>query len=267
VAVGGNEDKEHDLSVLRHIVSLVKSGMPHVEVITTASNIPEELGKQYINAFNKIGVESVGLIHTQNRSDGNNEDYIKRVSEADIVYFTGGDQLKITSILGGSPLLKMIKKRYFEEDCIIAGTSAGSTAMPSTMIYGGESEEALTKSAVHMTAGVGFVRNIVIDSHFIKRGRFSRLMEVVTTNPSHVGVGLGEDTAVIIRKGHLLEAIGTGLVVLFDGQNIAYTNLSSIEDNESIAVENVVVHTIVKGHGYDILERAYLRPDQLYKVK
>ena len=111
-----------------------------------------------------------------------------------------------------------------------------------------------------MTPGIGFVKNVVIDSHFIKRGRFSRLMETVTTNPGRIGLGLGEDAGVIIRDGHILEAIGNGLVVIFDGQHITYSNISEIEMGEAIAVQNVIVHTLVKGFGYDILTRDYLKP-------
>jgi cyanophycinase len=117
-----------------------------------------------------------------------------------------------------------------------------------------------------MTGGVGLVKGVVIDSHFIKRGRFSRLMEIVSSNPGYIGLGLGEDTGIIIRDGHILEAIGNGLVVIFDGHGINYSNIFSIKDREAIAVEGVLVHTLVKGHGFDILTREYLKPLDIKKV-
>ena len=267
VAVGGNEDKEDDLDILRKIPELIDKSNPIIEIITTASGRPNKLGEVYINAFEKIGVTNASVLHIKNRDEANNNEYLDRIQKADIIFFTGGDQLKITSILGGSPILEEIRRKYFNEKCVIAGTSAGATAMPDTMIYGGESHEALCKGAVQMTGGVGLVSHMVIDSHFIKRGRFSRLMEIVSSNPGYIGLGLGEDTGTIIRKGHILEAIGNGLVVIFDGHGINYSNISSLKDGEAIAVEGVLVHTLVKGHGYDTLTREYLRPSDVRRAQ
>ena len=260
VVVGGNEDKENDLDILRKIVEVTNNNNPIAEIITTASGIPEETGTAYLNAFDKIGVSNANLIHIGTRDQANNNEYLERIRKSDIIFFTGGDQLKITSILGGTPILQEVRRKYFNEKCVIVGTSAGASSMPDTMIYGGESGEALCKGVVQMTGGVGLVKRMIIDSHFIKRGRFSRLMEVVSLNPGYIGLGLGEDTGVIIRKGHILEAIGNGLVVIFDGHGIRYSNISSLEDGEAIAVEGVLVHTLTKGHGYNIWTREYLNP-------
>ena len=265
MAVGGNEDKEHDLHVLREIVGLIDGKDPHIEIITTASTIPNKLGNMYIQAFKKIGVSNAGLLHIRKREHADDEEFVKRVEKANAIFFTGGDQLKITSILGGSKVLRPIINKYHEECSVIAGTSAGATAMPDTMIYGGESAEALLKGNVQMTGGVGLVKKVVIDSHFIKRGRFSRLMAIIASNPGYIGLGLGEDSGVIIRNGHILEAIGNGLVVIFDGRNINYSNVSHIGNGGAIAVEGVTVHTMVDGHGYDTIERKYLKPQELKK--
>ena len=265
VAVGGKEDKENDLDILRKIPELIDNDNPIIEIITTASGWPNKTGEGYLNAFEKIGLINASVLHIKTRDDANNNEYIERVRKADIIFFTGGDQLKITSILGGSPILEEVRRKYFNEKCVIAGTSAGASAMPDTMIYGGESHEALCKGTVQMTGGVGLVSRMIIDSHFIKRGRFSRLMEIISSNPGYIGLGLGEDTGVIIRNGHILEAIGNGLVVIFDGHGIKYTNISSLKDGEAIAVEAVLVHTLVKGHGFDALTREYLKPLDLKK--
>ncbi len=265
VAVGGNEDKENDLDVLRKITKLTTKKDPIIEIITTATSTPNKTGDAYLNAFKKIGITNTNLLHIRVRDQANSIEYLERIQKADIIFFTGGDQLKITSILGGSPILEEIKRKYFNEKCVIAGTSAGASAMSDTMIYGGESHEALCKGVVQMTGGVGLIKHMIIDSHFIKRGRFSRLMEIVSSNPGYIGLGLGEDTGVIIRDGHILEAIGTGLVVIFDGYGIKYTNISSLKDGEAIAVEGVLVHTLGKGHGFDTLTREYLKPSGLKK--
>jgi cyanophycinase len=265
VAVGGNEDKEHSLYVLRRMVSLIKKRSILIEVITTASEMPEETSKMYQRAFDKISNTSVQFMHIHTREQAEDVQYIRRLKACHIIFFTGGDQLKITSILGGTLFLKTILNKYYTEDCIVAGTSAGATAMSQTMIYDGESSEALVKGAVKITAGMGLIQNVVIDSHFIKRGRFSRLMEIITSNPGHIGIGLGEDTGIIIRKGCLIEAMGNGLVVIFNGKHIRYSNISSIDTGEAIAVENMHVHTLVDGYGYDLINKEFLVPRQLDK--
>lgn len=260
VAVGGNEDKEHNLEILRRIVSLADGDTITIELITTASEIPDEIAHMYKKAFEKIGANNFHHMNIRTREEADAEDNVQRIMEANIIFFSGGDQLRITSILGGSRVLQTIVKKYRNEKCIIAGTSAGASAMSETMIYGGESSEALQKGAVQVTAGIGLVKNIIIDSHFIKRGRFSRLMQIVTSNPGHIGLGLGEDTGVILDRGHIIKTFGSGLVVIFDGQHIRYSNITSIEDGDAIAVENVHIHTLVDGHGYDLHRREYLKP-------
>ncbi|MCF8221955.1 MAG: cyanophycinase [Bacteroidales bacterium] len=266
VAVGGNEDKEHDLYVLRKIVSLVKARIVNIEIITTASEIPGEMEKMYRRSFNRTGNTSVRFMHIKTREQAEEKQYIQRIKKCHVVFFTGGDQLRISSILGGTLFLDAIINKYYTEECIVAGTSAGAAAMSQTMIFGGESAEALLKGSVNVTAGMGLVQNVIIDSHFIKRGRFSRLMELITSSPGHVGIGLGEDTGIIIRKGYLIEATGNGLVVIFDGKRIKYSNISSIETGEAISVENMHVHVLVNGYGYDILNRTFLNPLKLEKL-
>ncbi len=266
VAVGGNEDKEQDLSILRSIVSLVKkegNEPVKIELITTASEIPLEVAEMYEKAFSMIEGNDLSIMHINTREEAQNLALVERLSKTDIIFFSGGDQLRITTILGGSPVLKEIRRRYFNEKVIITGTSAGAAAMPDTMIFGGLATEALLKGAVHMTTGMGLIGKVIIDSHFIKRGRFSRLMQIVSSNPVNIGLGLGEDTGVVIEQNRYIKAIGTGLVVIFDGQDLRYTNITEVSDGEAIAIENIHVHTIVKGFGYDLWERRYLKPGDM----
>jgi cyanophycinase len=266
VAVGGNEDKEHDLIILRKIVSLIKIQTVNIEIITTASEIPEEVGEMYYRSFNRIGNTVVRFMHIITREQAEEKQFIERLKNCDVVFFTGGDQLRISSILGGTLFLDTILNKYFTEECIIAGTSAGATAMSQTMIFDGESGEALIKGSVNVTAGIGLVKNLIIDSHFIKRGRFSRLMELISSSPGHIGIGLGEDTGIIIRNGYLIEAIGNGLVVIFNGKFIKHSNISYIDKGQAIAVENMHVHVIVDGYGYDILNGIFLQPLNLKEM-
>jgi len=261
VAIGGNEDKENDLEILRTTVNLSNKSSPSIALITTASSEPQETSNGYLKAFDKMDVRDVNVLNIATREEAHDKRNLTHVEEADVVFLTGGDQLRITSVLGGSSILTAIRRRYFEEDCVVAGTSAGASALSETMIYEGESPEALKKGTVQMTSGIGLVRKVVIDSHFIKRGRFSRLMEMVTTNPGMIGLGLGEDSGVIISDGHLLEAIGQGLIVIFDGKHIINSNITDIEIGQAIAVQNVIVHTFVNGYRYDLFNRKYITPN------
>lgn len=267
VAVGGNEDKKQDLYVLRRMVQLCEKSPVNIEIITTASEEPEEMQKMYSSAFLKIDDTRIEFIHIRNREQAEKKEYLQRIREADIIFFTGGDQLRITSILGGTLFLNTIIHKYFKEKCIVAGTSAGATAMSQTMIYDGEVSEALLKGSVKLTAGIGLINNIIIDSHFIKRGRFGRLVEVITSNPSYLGIGLGEDTGIIIRDGYLIETIGNGLVVVFEGTRIRYSNIATIKLGEAIVVEGMSVHTLINGYGFDLNRRQIIKPSEWESLK
>lgn len=263
VAVGGAEDKDQDLSVLQAMVSLLNKDELAIEVITTASSIPEEVGQLYERPFAKIGNNAMQAMHIKTREDAENEEYLQRIKAADIIFFSGGDQLRLTYILRGTQLLEMIMDKYHHEECIIAGTSAGAAAMSKTMIYEGASSEAFLKGRVKITAGIGFLKNVIVDSHFVTRSRFARLMQAVTSNPGHIGIGLGEDTGIIIRDGNIIETIGSGLVVVFEGSEIRHTNYNEIEEETPIVVENLQVHTMTRGYGYDIQKEKFLLPSEL----
>ena len=263
VAIGGKEDKEEVLEILTTLVSLVNSESPKIEVITTATNSPEETGQEYIAAFSRGEENSVRILNIDTREAANDTGLLERIKAADIIFFTGGDQLRITSILAGSLLMEEIKRRYLEEHCIIAGTSAGAAAMSRTMIYGGAGNETHQKGTVHVGDGIGLIDNVIIDTHFVERGRFSRVMQVLSMNPVNIGIGLGEDAGIIIEGGHIIRAIGTGMIVILDGQNLMYSNVADIKFDKAIAMENLIIHTIVEGHGFDLKERKYLRPGDL----
>lgn len=259
VAVGGNEDKEKDLKVLRIIAGLPEGGTKTVEVIATASEIPKEVSQLYIQAFSKIGIGNVHVMDIQDRAHARDPELVARIQACDVVFLTGGDQLRLTSILGGSPVLDAINRHYWNGG-VVAGTSAGAAAMSATMIFEGAAEKSMKKGNVQMVPGLGLIRTATIDTHFIQRGRISRLLEIVASNPGMIGLGLGEDTGIVIRQGDSVEAIGTGVVVVVDGHEIRYTNISQILLGDPIAVEHMIVHTLVAGARYDLRAQRYHRP-------
>lgn len=259
VAIGGNEDKQFAKEVLRRVVDLPDGGSRRVALIPTASSVPREVTQEYEAAFQKLGIERVDVLDIQRRTEAEDREHADLVRESDVVYITGGDQLRLTSLVGGTRLAKAIKDHYWNGG-VVAGTSAGAAAMSSTMIAFGEPSVGMRKGSVTMSPGFALLPDCVIDTHFLDRGRLSRLLEVVTTNPGHIGLGVGEDTGLIVRDGHQLEVIGTGVVVVVDGSDLRHTNVSAIEHDQAIAAEHLIVHTLPAGYGYDLAERRYLPP-------
>lgn len=274
VSVGGAEDKGTDLEegfvqrnrlnffelgILKRIVNEAGGPDKHIEVITTASSIPEEVGKNYLDAFGKIGCTNIGIMDIRKREDALKPENIERIRKADSVMLSGGDQLRLTSIFGGTEIYDILHTRYFNEPSfVIAGTSAGAMAMSNTMIYQGKSDLAHLKGEVKLTAGLAFIGNVIIDSHFDKRGRFNRLAQAVASNPQCIGIGLGEDTGVVITDGNTLEVVGSGAVVIVDGRDIKHSNITDVSLGEPIAVENLRVSIMVRGNKYLLKQHKFV---------
>ncbi len=239
--------------ILRRIITESEFAInSRIEVITTASQIPEEVGNEYMKAFTYLGALNVGVLGIKSREEANAAETIARIGRADIVVFTGGDQLRLTSILGGTAFHRKILQKYSSEPVVIAGTSAGAAACSNHMIYQGSATEAMLKGEVKITSGLGLINNVIIDTHFVHRGRIGRLFQAVVGNPMVLGVGLGEDTGLLIIGGAKMEAIGSGLVILVDGRFINDTNLTEIELGEPISIDHLVVHVMAKGSLYDL---------------
>lgn len=278
ISIGGAEDKGTDLEkgeiqrnnlnffelgILSRIVQEAGGSNAKIEIITTASMIPYEVGENYLDAFSKIGCTNIDVMHIRNREDANNPIYTERINTCDCVMFSGGNQLRLTAVFGGTSFLQIIKQRYQKEaGFVIAGTSAGAMAMSNTMIYEGNATKAHLKGEVKITTGLGFMDNVIIDSHFEKRGRFGRLAQAVAANPGCIGIGLGEDTGMLITEGNKMEAIGSGLVMIIDGHDIKHSNIADIPDGNPISVENIMVHFCEKGNGYLVNERTFLMEAQ-----
>ncbi|MEO6582731.1 MAG: cyanophycinase [Ferruginibacter sp.] len=274
LAIGGAEDKGTDLEageiqrnnlnffelgILRRIVEETGGPSTSIEVITTASMIPHEVGANYANAFGKIGCTNVGVMHIRNRTDTSRAEYLERIRECDAIMFSGGNQMRLTSTFGGTEFLQILLERYQDEaNFLVAGTSAGAMAMSNTMIYEGSATKAHLKGEVKITTGLSFMRDVIFDSHFEKRGRFGRLAQAIATNPACIGIGLGEDTGMLITDGNKMEAIGSGLVMIIDGHDIKHSNIADIPDGNPISIENLKVHFCEKGNGYLARERLFI---------
>lgn len=274
IAIGGNEDKGSypnprskkkyyldffELGILKRFLSEIPSRKPIIEVITTASLIPEEVGERYQSAFGILGCEGVNMMHIREEKDALQQEYIDRIRRADGVMFSGGDQSRLTRIFGDTPFLQLIRDRYWHDNFVVAGTSAGAMAMSDIMIKGGSSTESLLKGSVKMGKGFGLIDGVIIDSHFVARGRFGRLMEAVVSHPKTVGIGLGEDTGVLITEGYMIETIGSNLVVIADGHGVDYTNINDIGSGHPVAISGMMMHVLAKGNVFNIESRGFYK--------
>lgn len=262
VAIGGAEDKTSELEILKRVIELAPEGNTEVAVIATASSIPDQILPTYQAAFERLGASRVHLLDIQDRRQAADLENVRLIEQSGVIFFTGGDQLRLTNVFGGSAALTAIRERWMS-GAVVAGTSAGAAALPGTMIYNGAATDALRKGAVNMTFGLGLVDGLIIDSHFLERGRFTRLIEVGATNPEYLGVGIGEDAAVIVHPNQILEAIGPGHVILIDSRDLASSNIADLWMGEAVAVENMILHAMVSGHGFDVEARRYLAPSEL----
>lgn len=282
-AIGGAEDKGVDLEkgkivrnnlnffelgILRRLTEEAGGASKKIAVVTTASMMPLEVGDNYLNAFGKIGCTNITLLPIRNRADAMKPEYLGCIRKCDAVMFSGGNQLRLSSTFGGTQFLSIVQDRYMKEhDFLIGGTSAGAMAMSNTMIYEGSASTAHLKGEVKLTTGLAFMKDVIFDSHFEKRGRFGRLAQAVVSNPSAVGIGLGEDTGMLIREGNIMEAVGSGLVMIIDGHDIRHNNIADIPDGNPISVENIQVHFCEKGNGFLLHERKFVPDMAAYLVE
>jgi cyanophycinase len=274
VIIGGHEDKgnfenmsEEELQrknnfleegVLKRILTEINSGSPRVEVITTASMIPEEVGQMYKEAFTNLNVPNVGIMDIANAEDANNPEILDRLKVAHAVMMSGGDQNRLVTIFSGSKALHIMQERYRDEESfLVAGTSAGAMCMSQVMITGNLETGPLVKGSVQTGTGLGFLNRLIIDTHFVIRGRFKRLLEAVAAFPDHVGIGLGEDTAILVTGNSKVETIGSGLVVVIDGRELKKNNYDEIMDGEHLSLRRIIVHVLPKGEIFEFEEGVF----------
>jgi cyanophycinase len=266
IPIGGNEDKGTDgdenytldfidEGILSHVVRESGGVEALIVVIPTASSIPVVVAKNYQSAFQKLGCSNVKTANIQSPEDAKSSDYLQLISKADCVLFSGGNQSKISSNIGGSKFHSILVHRYKTDNLVIAGTSAGAMSMAIEMIAGGSSTEAFFKGTVKMRTGLGLLPELIFDTHFIQRGRFGRMTEAVAKYPDKLGVGLAEDTGLIIREGRYCTVIGSGMVIIFDPSRITHNNEEILDEGVPMTVVGLQVHVLSNGDTIDIETR------------
>jgi cyanophycinase len=264
IPIGGHERKEQltqsetgnnpDLApelILQRVVDELQGKGPIV-VIPTAAEEAKEAGEEYVEIFKKLGAVQVQVLDIESREQANDERILKLLQKASGVMFTGGDQLRLTALLGGTLLQRVIKERYTNEPFLVAGTSAGATAMSTPMIYQGRNDAGMLKDEIHITTGLEFLHDVAIDTHFVARGRIVRMAQIIATNPACIGLGLEENTGVVIKKGRELEVIGEGIVVIVDGMRCSSTNIHEVAPGNPFTIRDLRVHMLAKGQRYTL---------------
>tara|TARA_R110002049_G_scaffold119889_2_gene274234 strand:+ start:103 stop:1029 length:927 start_codon:yes stop_codon:yes gene_type:complete len=267
IPIGGNEDKGIqdselytlefiDEGILFHVVNEAGGIGAKIVVIPTASSIPVEVGENYIKAFAKLGCKNVHVLDIRSKKDSEKKSAIDLIKSANCIMFSGGNQSKITNYIGATSIHNIMLDRYKNEaGFVIAGTSAGAMAMTNEMIAGGSPKEAFLKGAVTMYTGLGLIPELIIDTHFIKRGRFGRQSEAVAKFPELIGIGLAEDTGMIIKSGNDCTVIGSGMAIIFDGSKLTHNNEKVLEDGTPMTMTNMIIHVLSNSDQYDIKNR------------
>ena len=260
IPIGGGEDKHHEKNILCRVIEETGKSKPKICLITVASSVPEEVAQDYREAFKALGVSNLSVIHFTAHKDADTSANIKAVANCDAVMMSGGDQLRLSSLLGGTAIMDQIIHRYYDEPSfVVAGSSAGAAAMSNTMIVSGSSQDAMMKGSLQLTNGLGLITHALVDTHFTQRGRFGRIVQTIIGNPGVIGLGLGEDTGMVIHKGDVMEVIGSGLVVIIDGSTINYTDLTEICDSEIITVEGVTMHMLGPRKKFSLVKRKLIQ--------
>lgn len=266
IPIGGNENKGLEQnenytldfiedSILSHVVREAGGINANLVIVPSASSIPVEVAENYLRAFDKLGCKNLTVLDIRNRDESENSKTLKILEQADGIMFSGGDQSNIVNFIGKTKAHSILTERYINEEFVIAGTSAGAMSMSHRMIAGGSSQDSLYKGAVKMREGMSYVSGLIIDTHFIKRGRFGRLAEAMAIYPDLLGIGLAEDTGMIVKNGNSFQVIGSGMVILFDPSKLTHNSHSILPENTPISMSNLVVHILANNDRFTIDNR------------
>ncbi|HWP97367.1 MAG TPA: cyanophycinase [Syntrophomonadaceae bacterium] len=258
VIIGGAEDKYGESRILEEVVQIIGGKDARVGILTTATQHPEEVGEEYRDVFLRLGVKQTDILNINSRDEANLEDNARRIRDATGFFFTGGDQLRITSILGGTRAYEALY-HSFNQGTAVIGTSAGASVMCSTMIVEGNNNDAARKCTLKMAPGLNLLDGVIIDQHFDQRGRLGRLLCGVAENPGILGVGIDEDTAILVSPEDYFEVLGTNAVTVIDGKSIKSTNVSESKPDEILSITNASLHVLSSGYGFDFKRREVLR--------
>jgi cyanophycinase len=251
--IGGAEDRTGSRTVLREFVRLAGADGTRIAVVATASSLGPEILEEYARVFRDLGAGTVVPLRPETRSEADSAELADQLSGVDAVFMTGGNQLKLTQVVGGTRFGAAIRAAY-EGGAVVGGTSAGASAVSEHMIAFGDERDTPRQGLTGSAAGLGLLPDVIVDQHFAQRSRYGRLLSLVARSPRLLGLGVDEDTAAVIRGGHLLEVVGSGCVFIADGSS-AVSDTHLAEHGAPLLVSGVVLHTLPSGARFDLTRR------------
>jgi cyanophycinase len=252
IIIGGHEDKEGAATILEAVAQEAKKGT--LVIMTVATQLPGEMAEEYATIFQRMGVKKIEVVDINTREDGRNKANVEKVAAAAVLFFTGGDQLRITSQIGDSLVFQTMHEIY-QKGATIVGTSAGAAAMPETMLIAGPSDESNRVSALVMAPGLGLIPGVVIDSHFAERGRMGRLLGAVAQNPRNLGIGIDEDTAITVEANERFTVMGSGAVYVVDGSTVTFSSISEKNPDNILSIHDVKLHVLGENDCFNMVDR------------
>lgn len=261
LVIGGAEDPdEKDMRILPRLVEMAGGKQARVVICSSPSASPEEKVRVYGQLFRKLGVAEIYDGAITDRAMAEEPALLEAVEKATAVFFTGGDQLRLTSLVAGTRFGDLVQQRTFEDGLVVGGTSAGAAAMSSTMIIGGPSEGTVRRADVDLTPGLGYWRDVVVDTHFNQRGRVHRLLTILAQNPQVLGIGIDENTALELIPGKRFKVLGAGVVTVFDGR-VTHSNAADVGDEAPLGLTDSLLHVLPDGYGFNLETMRPIRPD------
>jgi cyanophycinase len=252
VIIGGHEDKEGDRIILKEVAARLNGGK--LVVATVASHEPDGYFDAYCKAFGDLGVGDLVELYVHERGETLAPPASEIFAEAAGIFFTGGDQLRISSQIGDTPVERMVREIH-QRGGVVAGTSAGASVMSETMLVRGSSQESHRIGDLHMAPGLGLVPDVIIDQHFAERGRIGRLLGAVAQNPRVLGIGIDEDTAIVL-EGSRFKVIGAGAVYIVDGSGVTHSNIAEASPERTLSMHDVRLHVLSTGDHFDLTARS-----------
>lgn len=254
IPIGGAEDRYDDRTILQAFVELAGGSDARIAILPTASRM-KDTGARYVEVFDELGAADAVALPLAERSDGDREGYVRKLERATAIFLTGGDQLRLSTILGGTEVFRTIRRRH-AEGVHVAGTSAGAAFVPEHMLAGGGSGPTPRFALSHLAPGLGLTNRVVIDQHFSERDRLGRLLTAISLNPYLVGLGIDEDTAAVIGPDEVLEVVGSGAVTIVDPSEITHNSVAEAREGEPVSMVGLRVHLLASGGRYDLVDRA-----------
>ncbi len=258
LVIGGAEDKVHGKQILQTFFNRSGGTDAILGIVPCASREPNLIGERYNRLFSEMGAKEIKVLDVRDRDGADDLVYLNFVENCTGIFMTGGDQLRLCSLLAGTSLMNQIIAKAQQRKISLAGTSAGAAVMGHHMISGGSSAESPNRALVDMSTGLNIIPEVLVDQHFYNRNRLARLLSAIALYPSLLGIGIDEDTCAMFENDDTIQVIGKGTVTIVDAREMTHTNLEKVQGNEPLSLHNLRLHILEHGDRYDLYQHTPL---------